>query len=132
VSHDDVIKAFNDLVKAWETLQSRREDLNEYKDTQEGPPLPQTYEFESLGALSEYHQKRRRYEHELEERERLYREAEKEFAERSETVMDILPEGYQTYHQYQNRDYTIKHAKGGFPGALNAVDVRPGRATEPI
>ncbi len=87
------------LINAWGDLQDKQRQLDEFPEKYSRPEPPA--KFESVGALVEYNQQKKRYEQHLGGYEDRVKRSRQVFDGQAGPIMPYLPEGIPLIHTYQ-------------------------------
>jgi hypothetical protein len=115
LSDEEIIKTFDRLVEAWDSLVEAREK-REMFNLDYRPPEDPAVTIESTEAMIEYNRQKWRYEQKREEIENRHAQHEEHYRTTSEIVRSLLPVGHTLVHTYrgdhperQGDEYTIEH-----------------------
>ncbi len=107
----------NNLIDAWDELQVRKRQLQEFRrNTSE--PRPPGAVFADIGSLTRYNNDKARYEQQIEDLSAQKLAAEVAHREVAEEVRKILPDNHTVIHHYPGGDqleparYSIDHKAG--------------------
>jgi hypothetical protein len=137
---DAIAGTFDSLVELWEAREQSRANLDEYKQTNREPQLPEN-QFQSLSQLIKYNHDRWQYEQRLEDLSSTHAGWEQRFEEVAWKIRILLSEGRMFTHTYGGGDpnlqevpYTIRHDPAESRGDSGVVFIQrmgPLRAATP-